>query len=359
MDKILVIDDDEVLREMVKVALRERGHEVIEANDGATGIALARSELPDLILCDVIMDRVDGYLTLSTLRNDPATASIPFILITGMADTPGMRHGMELGADDYLPKPFTFEGLYAAVDARLKKAKAAREELSSLRDNISLMLPHEMRTPMNGIMGYAELLQASADTLQPEEISEMGQTIYESAKRLERLVENYLAYVALEMAASDPAQAALLRGRAAAEGRRVVMEQAQQAASAAGREGDLQLSLPDLVVPLSETNLAKLVSELVQNAFKFSSAGTPVSLSLLETTGGMALVINDRGRGMTVEQIARIGAYVQFERKSHEQQGAGLGLIIAKRITMLYGGRLDVVSNAVQGTTVTAAFLNR
>jgi signal transduction histidine kinase len=165
--------------------------------------------------------------------------------------------------------------------------------------------------------------------------------------------------VELEIAASDPARAAMLRGRAAAEGRRVVMDQAQRAASAAGREGDLRLSLADLALPLSEANLAKLVSELIQNAFKFSDAGTPVSASLVETAGGLALVINDRGRGMTAEQIARIGAYVQFERKSHEQQGAGLGLIIAKQITKLYGGRLDVVSNAVQGTTVTAVFLKR
>ena len=74
------------------------------------------------------MDKVDGYLTLSSLRNEPATAAIPFILMTGLADNAGMRHGMELGADDYLPKPFTIDALYAAVEARLKKAQAVRDE---------------------------------------------------------------------------------------------------------------------------------------------------------------------------------------------------------------------------------------
>src|SRR5512139_1901523 len=103
MKKILVIDDEEWLRDMVKIALMDRGYAVIEADNGALGIEVARRELPDLILCDVRMERVDGYLTLATLREEPATASIPFILITGMADTAGMRHGMELGADDYLP----------------------------------------------------------------------------------------------------------------------------------------------------------------------------------------------------------------------------------------------------------------
>src|SRR6201999_4576211 len=179
MKKILVIDDEEWLREMMLLALRQRGFEVIEAENGEKGIEVARQELPDLILCDVNMDKVDGYLTLSSLRNQPATAAIPFILMTGLADQAGMRHGMELGADDYLPKPFTIDGLYAAVDARLKKAKTTREEaekkLNDLRDNISLMLPHEMRTPLNGIIGFAELLHTSADTMSPEEVAEMGQ----------------------------------------------------------------------------------------------------------------------------------------------------------------------------------------
>ena len=97
MRKILVIDDEEWLREMMLLALRQRGFEVIEAENGATGIEKARKELPDLILCDVNMEKVDGYLALSSLRGDPATAAIPFILMTGLADNAGMRHGMELG----------------------------------------------------------------------------------------------------------------------------------------------------------------------------------------------------------------------------------------------------------------------
>src|SRR6266446_2851877 len=101
MKKILVIDDEEWLREMVQLALRQRGFDVLQAENGAVGIEVARRELPDLILCDVNMEKVDGYLTLSALRNEPATASIHFILMTGLADNAGMRHGMELGADDY------------------------------------------------------------------------------------------------------------------------------------------------------------------------------------------------------------------------------------------------------------------
>src|SRR5208283_5923220 len=192
MKKILVIDDEEWLREMIHLALKQKGFEVIEAINGADGIEKARKELPDLILCDVNMEKVDGYLTLSSLRTEAPTAAIPFILMTGLADNASMRHGMELGADDYLPKPFTTEGLYAAVDARLKKAQTIRDEaerkLAHLRDNISLMMPHEMRTPLNGIISNAELLASSAATLKAADVAEMGHEILKSSQRLERLI---------------------------------------------------------------------------------------------------------------------------------------------------------------------------
>src|SRR5438105_11584817 len=146
MKRILVIDDEEWLREMVHLALTQKGYEVIEAGNGAMGIQVALKELPDLILCDVNMEKMDGYRTLSSMRSEPTTASIPFILMTGLADNAGMRHGMELGADDYLPKPFTIDGLYASVEARLKKAEVvtqrAQSRLDELRENISMMLPH-------------------------------------------------------------------------------------------------------------------------------------------------------------------------------------------------------------------------
>src|SRR5881394_833024 len=128
MKRILVIDDEEWLREMMQLALRQKGFEVLEAENGEKGIELARRDLPDLILCDVNMEKVNGYLTLSSLRSEAATASIPFILMTGLADQAGMRHGMELGADDYLPKPFTIDALYAAVEARLKKVNVVRQQ---------------------------------------------------------------------------------------------------------------------------------------------------------------------------------------------------------------------------------------
>src|SRR5882757_1758611 len=144
MSKILVIDDEPWMREMIRLALEQQGFDVIEAANSVEGASKAHELLPDLILCDVNMDKAGaGYTTLAKLREDAATAAIPFILMTGMADSAGMRHGMELGADDYLPKPFKVDELYAAVNARLRKVKTVRDDaerkLTTLRTHISMM----------------------------------------------------------------------------------------------------------------------------------------------------------------------------------------------------------------------------
>jgi two-component system sensor histidine kinase/response regulator len=356
MKKILVIDDEEWLREMVQLALRQRGYSVIEAENGAVGIEKARKELPDLILCDVNMEKVDGYLTLSSLRNEPVTAAIPFILMTGLADNAGMRHGMELGADDYLPKPFTIEALYAAVEARLKKAQLLREEserrLADLRNAISLALPHELRTPLNGIIAYGEIFKSDAATLKPGEIAEMGQVICDSGHRLERLVENFLIYAQLELFSTDPQRVHALRSKQTLLPARVVETHAVKQAQQANRAADLELNLTSVPVPMSEEYLGKVVDELTQNAFKFSPPGTKIRVTLEETDVATVLSVTDVGRGFSTEQITRVGAYMQFDRKLHEQQGLGLGLSIAKRLTELHGGVLRIQSAKGAGTTV-------
>jgi len=355
MKKILVIDDEEWLREMVQLALTQKGYEVVDAGNGAKGIEVARKELPDLILCDVNMDKVDGYVTLSSLRSEVATASIPFM--TGLADNAGMRHGMELGADDYLPKPFTIDALYGAVEARLKKVQAVRQEaekkLADLRDNISLMLPHELRTPLNGILAYGEILAADAATLPAHEVAEMGQVIHDSGKRLERLIENFLIYAQIELLTTDPQKIQLLRQKQTLLPKQLIEKHSRDQARLAQRPDDLVLELQEGAMPISEDYLAKIVSELVQNAFKFSQVGTPVRIALNDLPGSIVFSVTDQGRGFSTEHITKVGAYMQFDRKMQEQQGLGLGLTISKRLTELHGGTLTIQSGKGSATTVT------
>src|SRR5664279_4350279 len=356
--KILVIDDEEWLREMIRLALEQHDFEVFEASDSDQGAAKARELLPDLIICDVNMSKSgDGYATLSKLRDDVATATIPFILMTGLADSAGMRHGMELGADDYLPKPFKVDELYATVNARLRKVQTVRDEaekkLSLLRSQISLMLPHEMRTPLNGIISNAEMLAESAGSLDPKLIAEMSREICQSGQRLERLIENFLIYAQLELVGTDVQSVAALRSARTKRPADLVRTAAATQAETAGRSNDLVLELTDVPLAPAEDYLKKIVTELVQNALKFSDPGTSVYVRLAAAGEEIEFSVRDYGRGFSTEQIRRIGAYMQFERKLQDEQGFGLGLAIAKKLVEVHGGALTVESSSGEGSTVT------
>jgi signal transduction histidine kinase len=263
---------------------------------------------------------------------------------------------MELGADDYLPKPFAIDGLYAAVEARLKKAQALREEaekkLSDLRGNLSMMLPHEMRTPLNGILAYGEILAAEAGVLPANEVAEMGQVIHDSGKRLERLIENFLIYAQIELLRADAQKSSILRQKQTKSSAKLIEDHARSQAQAANRPDDLTLDLTDQPLPISEGYLAKIVDEIVQNAFKFSEPGKRVRVALSGSPNGVVLLVTDHGRGFSAEHITKIGAYMQFERTIQEQQGLGLGLVIAKRLTELHGGTLSIQSERGATTTV-------
>jgi CRP-like cAMP-binding protein/CheY-like chemotaxis protein len=128
MIKVLYIEDDAVLRENTAELLELSGFNVITAPNGKIGIEKAKSELPDIILCDIMMLGIDGYGVLEALSKDKQTQIIPFIFLSAKTERQDIRKGMNLGADDYLTKPFTEEELVSAINSRIAKIKILKEE---------------------------------------------------------------------------------------------------------------------------------------------------------------------------------------------------------------------------------------
>ncbi|MFN6462663.1 MAG: EAL domain-containing response regulator [Nostoc sp. DedVER02] len=130
MPKILVIEDEEAVRENILDLLEAEDFETLAAANGRIGIHLAISEVPDLILCDLMMPEIDGYGVLTALRQDPSTATIPFIFLTAKSAKSDFRQGMDMGADDYITKPFTRAELLSAIINRLEKYATLKKYLS-------------------------------------------------------------------------------------------------------------------------------------------------------------------------------------------------------------------------------------
>lgn len=126
MKKILIIEDERVMRENLVTLLEFEDFEVAAADNGTAGVKLARELRPDLIVCDVTMPGLDGHDVLRALRDDEATANVPFIFLTARGEKPDVRAGMNLGADDYLIKPAAKAELLAAIKARLERQALAR-----------------------------------------------------------------------------------------------------------------------------------------------------------------------------------------------------------------------------------------
>jgi CRP-like cAMP-binding protein/DNA-binding NarL/FixJ family response regulator len=140
MKRILLIEDNNEVRENIAEILQLAGYDVATAENGKVGVELAQKDRPDLIICDIMMPVLDGYGALHLLNKNAHTSSIPFIFLTAKAERTDMRKGMEMGADDYITKPFDDIELLNAVESRLRKADAMRGGLQPTRENVNEVL---------------------------------------------------------------------------------------------------------------------------------------------------------------------------------------------------------------------------
>lgn len=163
MKKILVIEDEEFVRENIVELLEAEGFEVYNAENGCLGIDVAKSKIPDLILCDVMMPGLDGLGVLATLRKDAILAAIPFIFLTAKAAKSDFRQGMELGADDYITKPFTRNELLGAIATRLKKQATVERryntELQHAKSQLNYLIHNDSLTKLPNRLSLQEQFQ--------------------------------------------------------------------------------------------------------------------------------------------------------------------------------------------------------
>lgn len=137
MNKILVIDDDLAINELIKVNLELNGFSVIQANDGITGFALCKQEIPSLVILDVMMPEVDGFTVAQRIRKNDLTANIPILMLTALSQINDKVNGFNIGVDDYLVKPFEMEELQVRVRALLKRSNQIPQS-ASVRELLTL-----------------------------------------------------------------------------------------------------------------------------------------------------------------------------------------------------------------------------
>jgi CheY-like chemotaxis protein len=192
--RILVVDDISKNLQVVGTMLRNEGYEVMPAGSGAQALERVSVRLPDLILLDLMMPEMDGLETCHRLKADPLTRQIPVIFLTASNEMEHLVKGFELGAVDYVTKPFNPPELLARVRTHLE-LKHARQRLREMNDEKNEFMgiaAHDLRNPLSAIKGYSEMMIEDARALQHRELEENGRQVLDAASRMAEIVQNLL-----------------------------------------------------------------------------------------------------------------------------------------------------------------------
>lgn len=366
MTKILIIEDEDSILEELLDWLQYEGYEVIGAVNGRLGLAAAEEHLPDLIICDIRMPEMDGYTVLLEVRANPRLSQIPFIFLTASATRESFRKGMDLGADDYLTKPFTHSEIMNAVHSRLEKQRQiqqrASEQVSLLQQSLAEaedkhllkarlvgMFSHEFRNPLTIILFNTQLMQHYGSTMSAERQAVKLQQIAVATQQINRMLDDMILTAKIESGHFVHTPNAL---DVVALVQTVVNEYSQMQA---GRHEIRLIAHVPQTVQADSTLLRQICSNLISNAVKYSPAQTTIWVALQLNDDRLELTVQDSGIGIPAADLPRL--FTPFHRGQNvgDIQGTGLGLLVVKRAVELCNGQISVQSKEGQGSNFTVS----
>lgn len=361
---ILVAEDDVNLLIGIRDILQLEGYIVLTAANGEEALEVLdqSSELPDLIISDIMMPRLDGIELLKRVRAEDRFVTVPFIFLTARGERVDIQEGKALGVDDYIVKPFNTEDLMVAIRSRLQRAhdmkrvNEGRED--EMKQNILTILNHEFRTPLTFIVAYSDLLNdLSQDVDDTTDMLTFLEGVQSGADRLRRLVENFITLVELQT------QTALKniqhKKRVIDDLPELIYTASEQAISMLPDRYHYHIYVND-DLPSFEADphyLTVAIAQLMENACKFSSPDELIEISAEPDGESVRIAVSDNGRGIPEDELDNIWQiFYQIDRAHYEDQGSGSGLAIVKAITELHGGYVEVASVLGESSTFSMYF---
>lgn len=352
----LIVDDEALNRELLRGILKSRGHETSQAENGKQALEIVHSRSIDVVLLDVVMPDFDGFQVCRQLKNDPRTALIPVILVTSLSDRSHRLVGIEAGAGDFLTKPVDAQEVLLrvrnAIHTRriydnLQNSYKKLQELESLRDKLTHMLVHDMRSPLAGIHGFLEMIQRHGQMHQDPKILRYASRAMISTSSLIDMLNSILDVSRLEEGKMPlyPVSVDIVD-----MARRIIE-------SLTGSKTDLTVVLEcphePVHVVCDPDVMHRIITNLMSNAIKYSGKYARVVVGIETGMGEVKVWVSDDGPGIKEEHLHMIfEKYGQAPlRTGQERHSTGLGLTFCKLAVEAHNGKIGVQTEVGGGCT--------
>lgn len=347
---ILVVDDKPANLRLLSQLLSEHNYNVRPVLSGAQAVAAAQAVQPDLILLDIKMPEMDGYEVSRRLKDDPRTRMVPILFISALHDTEDKVKAFEAGGVDYITKPFHADEVLARVRTQLMLQQLRRDLETELaeRDNLirdlrayAHSVAHDLRSPLAGALGFAQLLEDTSFLLEHEERQEYVRVVVESLEKANSIIDELLllAEVRKSEISIEPLDMTL------------IVAQSLHRISILVAESGALITHPESWPPAVgyPAWIEEVWVNYITNAIKYGGRPPVIELGASRSDNGEARFwVQDNGNGLSVEQQAML--FVPLTRLDMTRAtGYGLGLSIVQRIVQKLSGRVGIESRGIPG----------
>ncbi|MEA5403300.1 response regulator [Arcicella sp. DC2W] len=345
MPKIVLIEDEIQLAENTKIILEINGFNCFVANRGQEGIDLIASINPNLVICDINLDEIDGYEILRQIRSNPLFLNLPFVFLTARADFVDKRRGMNAGADDFLTKPFNAKVLIETIQARLamssqKKESVGIEIKKNAIDVFYHVSNHEYLTPLNGIINLSEIALDMVRNKQTSDIESLLEGIYSSGNRMLRTTRKLLWYNQLSNSVNPWKN--VLGANSQINAIKFLHEIVDSVTKSSLKIFDINIKSNVTYLYGYDENLIQIMfTELIQNIVNFADHNRKVYINARFENDFLVLIIRNHYLDNYTITTEDIKPFYQAHNPK-DMNGTGLGLYIVKEWIELISGGFEV-----------------
>ena len=355
--RLLIVDDISRNIQVLANILREKGYQIAFARSGRAALEKMQARNFDLILLDIMMPEIDGFEVCKRLKAYPETKDIPIIFLTAKTDTKSIVRGFELGAIDYVTKPFNKMELLARVRTHLtlrqsqKDLRASEQRLQeavAAKDKFFSIIAHDLRGPFYSLFHLYEFMEDDIDMFDRNQLIDFFKSLRESAKRTFNLLENLLNWARTQTGSVHFSPEFLNLSS-------LIRNVAKLIESGADDKNiSLKLDIDEKTDVYADKNMLRtILQNLIANAVKFTPRGGTITIHTQEKGDCIEITVADTGVGISqgnMEKLFRIDA--QFTTfGTEEEKGSGLGLILCKEFAGANGGQIWVESEMGKGSS--------